>query len=231
MPDVIAFGDSVLKGVISENSKYKICSNNFAEICGKTFGIDIENGGKFGNTIIRGGKIIEKNLEKIKNNSLLKYVIFEFGGNDCDFNWEEISQNPYKPHFPNSDIKTFTQTYTSLINKIKEMGKIPVLLSLPPIDAEKYFKKISHNLNSDNILKWLGGKVQHIADWHERYNLEVFNIALNNNVKVIDITSRMLEQPDYSAFLCEDGIHPNEAGHKIIAESINEYIKKHNITL
>ncbi|WP_304440912.1 hypothetical protein [Thermoanaerobacter sp. YS13] len=27
--------------------------------------------------------------------------------------------------------------------------------------------------------------------------------------------------------LCEDGIHPNEEGHKIMAHKIDEYLRKH----
>ncbi len=229
MTGVMAFGDSVLKGVISENNKYKICPDCFLNICAASFGINIENNAKFGNTVSRGAESIEKNLDKIKNSSSLKYILLEFGGNDCDFNWEKISENPQESHNPKTDIKLFSRIYTDILKKLKSTGKIPVLLSLPPIDSQNYFNTLSQNLNKDNILNWLGKKVQRIFDWHERYNLEVFNIALNNNVKIIDITSKFLEQPDYSLFLCPDGIHPNKEGHKIIAEAITGYVTKHNI--
>lgn len=155
----------------------------------------------------------------------------EFGGNDCDYNWKEISISPNDEHKPNSDIKSFTKIYTELINKIKQMNKIPVLLSLPPIDCNAYFKKISEGLNADNILKWLNGNKQFISNWHERYNLEVFKLAINNNIPIIDITSKFLEKKKYENYLCEDGIHPNEDGHKIIANAIQEHIENKNINL
>ena len=228
MTKICAFGDSVLKGIVLDNDKYKISKNNFSNICKNTLGIYIENKAKFGSTILVGEKSLIKNFNGLEN---ADYVVFEFGGNDCDFNWKEISENPGIEHTPNSTIEDFTNIYTDLINKIKEIGKKPVLLSLPPIDAEKYFKKISENLNSENILKWMEGNIQFIVNWHERYNIEVFKLAINNNVPIIDITSKFLEHKNYSQFLCEDGIHPNEAGHEIIAKAIKEHIELKNIIL
>ena len=38
-----------------------------------------------------------------------------------------------------------------------------------------------------------------------------------------------LEKKNYSRFLCEDGIHPNEEGHKLIAEAIKQHIRNKEI--
>lgn len=83
----------------------------------------------------------------------------------------------------------------------------------------------------NHIFKWMKGNTQFLTNWHERYNIEVFKLAINNDISIIDITSKFLEQKDYRVFLCEDGIHPNEEGHKLIADSIYEHIKRKNITL
>ncbi len=228
MTEISAFGDSVLKGVILENNKYKVSKDNFVNICEDILGIKIENKAKFGSTIETGEKSIHKNLELIKNCNG-KYVVMEFGGNDCDYNWKEISENPDGNHKPNSEIKDFIELYTELINEIKKKGKIPVLLSLPPIDCNKYFNRITKNLNENNILSWMDGNKQFLTNWHERYNIEVFKLAINNNLPIIDITSKFLEEKHYERLLCEDGIHPNEEGHKIIAQSIKEHIESKNI--
>ena len=230
MTDISAFGDSVLKGVILEDNKYKVSKNSFANICEEVLGIKIENKAKFGSTISVGEKSIAKNLETIKSSNS-QYVVMEFGGNDCDFTWKEISENPKQNHKPNNTIAEFVEIYTNLINEIKNMGKIPVLLSLPPIDSKKYFNKISKGLNAENILEWMNGDKQFITNWHERYNIEVFKLAINNNIPIIDITSKFLEEKNYTKYLCEDGIHPNEKGHKVIAEAIKEHIENKKITL
>lgn len=230
MTTVYAFGDSVLRGVVLDNSKYKISQNSFSNICENVLGISIENKAKFGSIAETVKQSMERNKDKLENKDY-DYVVFEFGGNDCDFIWKEISDNPDIDHKPNSTIEEFNQVYTELIKKVKSLRKQPVLLSLPPIDAEKYFKKISENLNAENILKWMEGNRQFISNWHERYNLEVFKLALENNISVIDITSKFLEYKNYSQFLCEDGIHPNERGHQIIAQAIKEDIENKNIKL
>lgn len=225
MSEIYAFGDSVLKGIVLENEKYKVCKNRFSNICEDVLNVVIENKAKFGSTILIGEKSFEKNLSMLDNPNV-EYVVLEFGGNDCDFKWQEISDNPNIEHSPNIEVNEFVKMYTEIIQVIKSKNKKPVLLSLPPIDAQRYMNKISKNLNKENILKWMNNNIYFLTNWHERYNIEVFKLALNNNISIIDITSKFLEQKDYSLFLCEDGIHPNEEGHKIISEAIQEHITK-----
>ena len=140
-----------------------------------------------------------------------------------------MSEDPDREHLPLSTISNFVTTYTNIINEIKDMGKTPVLLSLPPIDSKRYFEHISAGLNAGNIMKWMRNDQQHITNWHERYNIEIFKLAIANQVPVIDITSSFLEKKNYSRFLCEDGIHPNEEGHKLIAEAIKQHIRNKEI--
>ena len=229
METIAAFGDSVLKGVIYENEHYRVADTSFQKICEDSFGITVENKARFGSTITRGEKIFEKNLELIRECSG-QYVILEFGGNDCDFNWKEISEDPDRKHLPMSTIDNFTSTYVEIINAIQDMGKIPVLLSLPPIDSSRYFRHISRGLSGENIMKWMRNDKQYITNWHERYNIEIFKMAIACQVPVIDITSIFLEKKNYSRYLCEDGIHPNEEGHKLIARAIEEHVIRKNIS-
>ena len=230
MSDISVFGDSILKGVIYENNTYKVSKNRFSNICEEVLGVSIENKAKFGSTVGIGKNIISKNIDLIKETKS-KYVVMEFGGNDCDYNWAEISENPDKEYNSKSTIAEFIEIYSYLIDELKKIGKEPVLLSLPPIDSVKYFNYISRKLNADNILKWMEGNKQFLTNWHERYNIEVFKLAINNNIPIVDITSKFLEAKKYSRLLCEDGIHPNEEGHKVIAESIKEHVEKRKIEL
>ncbi|MBR3056905.1 MAG: SGNH/GDSL hydrolase family protein [Clostridiales bacterium] len=228
MSTINAFGDSVVKGVIYEDDHYRVADESFQKICERAFGIKIENKGRFGSTITRGMSIFEKNLDLIRNSDS-KYVILEFGGNDCDFNWKEIAEDPERKHLPFSTIENFSSTYRNIIQEIKAMGKEPVLLSLPPIDSTRYFLHISKGLDPDKIMQWMRQDKQYITNWHERYNIEVFKIAIAEQVPIIDITSIFLEKKNYSRFLCADGIHPNLEGHKLIAKAIENHLKARNI--
>lgn len=221
MKSVCAFGDSILKGVIlDEDSKYKVSHDSFADICQKTLGIRVENAGKFGSTIKTG----ERSLERFGDICGYDYALLEFGGNDCDFNWKEIAADPDADHKPNSTIEDFRLMYRELIANVRAHGVKPVLLSLVPIDSVKYFGTVSKGQNGENIMKWLGGNVHYIANWHERYNLEVFKLASELDVPLIDITSPFLEERRPGELLCADGIHPNKDGHRLIADAIKDYI-------
>lgn len=44
-----------------------------------------------GRTITKGHEILTKDLAKDATNDI---AIIEFGGNDCDFNWAEVAENP-----------------------------------------------------------------------------------------------------------------------------------------
>ena len=95
METITAFGDSIVKGVIYENSKYKVTDGSFHRICEETLGIVIDNKAKFGSTISRGEKVFQRSLDLISKSDS-KYVVLGFGGNDCDYNWKEISEAPFK---------------------------------------------------------------------------------------------------------------------------------------
>lgn len=227
---VCGFGDSVMKGVVidKENSdtetiKYKVSKMGFATRCCRNLGIEVENYARFGSTVSQGMKYINRYADRIKKSD---YVIFEYGGNDCNYNWAEISENPDDIHTPAVPLNRFVEYYSSLINAVRELGARPVLLSLPILDPVKFFKHLSKGLNSENILRWLNGSIMNLDRWHERYNLEIFRLGVNYKVPVIDITSVFLEKNNHADYLCDDGIHPNDEGHALIEEAILEYLRK-----
>ena len=226
MKNIFAFGDSVMKGIITDNAphnagvfKYRISDNSFVCRCEQMLGRPIENLARFGNTIVTGAKLMDRYLNKISSEDI---VVLEFGGNDCNFNWEEVAAHPSKHHGPMVGLAEFGEHYRTMINRIKELGAIPILLTLPILESQLFFDFVSRGLNKENIMKWLGGNVNYINNWHEQYNLEIFNIGMTEDVRVIDISTVFLKQRNLSAYYCADGMHPNEKGHQLIAEAIKE---------
>ncbi len=220
MSKICLFGDSISKGVIIDEirDKYAMTKHSFASIlsAGES-ALDLTNFSMLGCTIMKGRSMIERHIKDVQN---CEVMVLEYGGNDSDHYWNEISENPTGNHLPKTPIDEFVSTYRDIINGLKEMGKKIVILNLPPIDEHKYFNWISRGLNKENILRWLGGSDEFIYRWHETYNVQVCNIASEYNIPIIDIRTAFLEKRNYTDFLCDDGIHPNEKGHEIIAEVI-----------
>ena len=221
----IAFGDSIMKGVVLDRNTeggihYSALEDNFAEQCGKRLGLSIDNYGRFGCTVTVGEKILNRHLDQIVHSD---YTFLEYGGNDCDFKWEEIGRNPEAKHMPNTDIRSFSLIYKSLIDKVRGLGSKPILFSLIPLVSDRYFTHVTRNMDETgrrNVLQWLGGDTEGINNWHEIYNLQIFKLGLAMDVPVIDVTSAFLFHKTFSDYMCADGIHPNEKGHRLIADTV-----------
>lgn len=219
----VLYGDSISKGVVYDENreKYVLLDESYPNLLSSKLKGVVHNAAKFGNTIIRAAGKFQNDVLKKKPD----IVVIEFGGNDCDFKWEEIAENPSGIHLPNTDFNVFQKSLKSLIDTLKSTGIIPVLMTIPPLDAERYFKWISKNSAAvaEKILAWLGS-VSKIYWWQERYNSAILSIAQETKTRWIDVRSAFLGAPDFRQFLCIDGIHPNDKGHKVIAEKIMEYI-------
>jgi lysophospholipase L1-like esterase len=222
--NLVIYGDSISKGVVFDEDKerYVVLEKNFCNIIKEKFNGVLYNAAKFGSTITRGLKNLPLDIATKKPD----IVVLEFGGNDCDFNWEEVGANPKGLHQPNTDLDTFKETLINTVNSLINKGINPVLMTLPPLDADRYFKWISKNCAEmeKNILQWLGS-IQMIYTWQEKYSSAVQAAAKETKSRWIDIRSAFLKTKDYRQYLCKDGIHPNKQGHMLIADKILEYIK------
>jgi Lysophospholipase L1 and related esterases len=217
---VCIFGDSVAKGVIFDRvkNKYSLLKESFANIVERQQNISILNFARFGCTVSMGSEILRRHENELGR---FDYTILEFGGNDCDYNWIKVSEDPLASHLCNTPFPQFREKYMELISRIMQNGGRPVLLNLPPIDPKRYFRWISRGLNGKNILTFLG-EVETIYRWQEMYSKEVERLASEENIPMIDIRSEFMKHKDYSRYLCADGIHPNEKGHLLISRAIQK---------
>lgn len=218
------WGDSILKGVIYDEirKKYTTLKENNATLISKNTGLDIKNNARFGLTAPKARNLMLAALEKGVD---CEAAIIELGGNDSDFNWAEVAQEPDKEHIPNTPLDVFRSCITDMVNALKKHNIIPVLVNLPPIDAEKYFAWITRDgLDGSRILRWLGD-VQRIYRYHECYSLAITNLARTLNCHLIDVREAFLLEVNYSRYLCLDGIHPNSEGHKLMNKVFSEYVR------
>lgn len=219
---IAAVGDSLTKGVIlTENNRYSILDGSYLDIISNELDLYIENYGKFGSTVRFASEVIGRHEEEIASS---EYTFLEFGGNDCDFDWMGIAQSPSEEHSPRTVMDLFKEQFIAAIERIRKLGSRPVIISLPPILPYTYFSFFTRTMSQEQksaVVKWLGGDVGIISRWHETYNRELFKIAGETQTQIIDITSPFdVYKGDLGDLFCADGIHPNHAGHKLIAESI-----------
>lgn len=217
---VCIFGDSVAKGVVFDTvkNKYRLLKDSFANIVESQQNISIFNFARFGCTISMGSEILKRHENELNR---FDYTILEFGGNDCDYNWSEIAEDPLGQHLCNTPIPQFREKYMELISLVLQNGGRPVLLNLPPIDPRRYFNWVSKGLNKKNILAFLG-EIDAIYKWQEMYSTTVEELAAKEKIPMIDIRSGFMSKKNFSNYLCADGIHPNEKGHLLISRAIRE---------
>jgi len=217
------YGDSILKGIMLINGKYRIYKSNLIESLSEN-GIFASKTCKMGRTIVEAKDIIENTSELDLNDHV---VLLEFGGNDSAYNWTEVSSNPTGVHFPITKEDDFVSAYSETIDYLKNKGATPIITNLFPIDSEKYLNFVSKGLSKENILSWLGD-VNMLYRWHEHYNNLVEKIGREFSLDIIDIRNMFLNRHDFKDLLCEDGIHPTEIGHEMIEEQIINYFENKN---
>ena len=176
MKKIAIWGDSVLKGVVLEEGKdrYSLLKDSSIELIKREYNLMIKNNSKFGLTVTKAMRLMDKSLSKGDHPN---YVLVELGGNDCDYNWKEISENPDKEYYPNTPLPKFIESINTIIEKFRANGIEPILTNLPPLSSQKYFDWFGKNgLNTDNIKKWMGN-IDGIYRHQETYSLALMDIA------------------------------------------------------
>ena len=132
---------------------------------------------------------------------------------------------PAKDHIPATPIPEYERILDEAILYCREHGCTPVLMSLPPLDPERFFLWVGKDdAMRKNILKWLG-TVMHIYCWQEQYSAAIQQAALRHRVGYIDIRRAFLARGDFRDHICVDGMHPNEQGHFLMARACLSYIR------
>ncbi len=221
--NIIVWGDSILKGVIldEKDGRYKVMKDNSISSFAQITGFNVKNNAYFGMTSTKALNRISSTIDKMITDKE-NIVIIEFGGNDCDFNWSQVAENPDSVHQPKTSIESFKNTLQNMVDMFRGKGVTPVLMNLPPLEPERYFNWVSKGLSKENILHWLGD-VARIYRWQEAYNNAVEWVSRQKDCRMIDVRESFLLSKNYSSQICADGIHPNEKGHKKILESMLEF--------
>ena len=215
---VTVYGDSILKGVLLDDGKY-VVNHTWETQLSEMFHLTIRNCARFGCTIQKILPLIRRDSQQksVEN----EFAVLELGGNDCDYNWPEISQAPYQNHECKTPPEVFLTRYREAIRLIRDSARIPVLMTLPPVHSERYLNFICRNgLSRNNILTWLGD-VNTIYRWQNRYSEMIEQVAKEEKTQLIDLRKAFPNDAlSLESLLCIDGIHPSRTGQKLIFDTL-----------
>jgi len=222
---ILVIGDSLSRGVVFDELKNRYClaKEGFVAALQKLLGAQVCNEAKFGATIAYGKNLLAPKMAELDP----QIVLIEFGGNDCDFDWNAIAENPKADHQPKTDCGVFEAGLQEMVEQIQANGRAPVLMNLPPLDAPAYFGWFTggDRQKGREILKWLED-VSKIYWWHERYSSAIDRVARRTGAHMVDIRGEFLAREDFRSLICRDGIHPNREGHRLIFDTFRKYIEE-----
>ena len=220
MSKLLILGDSILKGVTYADGagRYKLCKPDYTKL--EEQGYEVVNLSKMGATINYGDKVLREELTEYDESNI---VLLEYGGNDCDHRWREISDSPESEHNAAVPREKFETMYKDCVEYAKSMGAKVLVSNLVPLESERYMDWISRGLNYNVILKWLGDKGM-LYRWHESYSRTIEKIAQSLGAKLVDLRSAFLTTHSFGDLICKDGIHPTEDGHRLICSTVTNAV-------
>lgn len=222
---VVLWGDSLAKGVVwnERRGRHTYAQETAVSVAERELDIHIINRARFGYTAPQGLELMEKDLASGITGDA---AVIEFGGNDSNFDWAAISENPEAEHLPNTLPHLFADTLRRMVVLLRERGIRPILMTLPPIDAEKYFHfLVGDKLNAANILRWLGDK-QRIYRYQEMYSLLVERVARQTQCALVDLRQACLLDRDMFCMICDDGLHLTEEGQRYIGAQVAALVRE-----
>lgn len=216
---VALWGDSLGKGVVwnEGRGRYGSAPVNAVQVAAELLGITVENRSRFGFTAPRGLELMARDLA---GGLCVDAAVIEFGGNDCNFDWARISDAPEREHSPATAPDAFADALREMVRLLRDYGVRPVLTTLPPINAERYFRfLVGDRLNGAHILRWLGD-VNRIYRFQELYSTTAARVARETGCTLLDLRCRCLAVPDFvTRLLCADGLHMNASGQRFAGEA------------
>ena len=221
---VQVLGDSILKGIQVDPATGRYVTRNDIGIPGleRDFGLTVKNGSHFGATVVKGARLLDRLLEK---EAPCDAVVMDFGGNDCDFRWEQVAADPEGDHRPNVPLEEFLQRYREMIVRLRLHGITPVLYTLPPLEPERFFHWWCRDLDQAAVRRWLGG-LSNIYAHQENYSRAVEQLARETGTPLVDIRGAFLAHGHVERLLCEDGTHPNSAGQSLIGQAFRDFARE-----
>ena len=192
---IVCFGDSIIAGT-GASDRQKCC----AKLVKHSLNVPVALKGKNRDTSEMG---LRRIFEDVLTHDDHSHVVILIGNNDCWFNSDG------KPYI---NLQDFQSNLTEIVRQVRKNGQMPLLCNLQPIDNTKFFssfpiqKLICEKTNINPFL------------WQQTYSNAIQSLSGQMGVVLIDIRGKLGSQ--VKQYIGNDGLHPNDKGHAIIANEI-----------
>lgn len=219
-PTIALWGDSLGRGIDFDQvrGRYAVLRQGFYRLLEESGLLKIDNHARFGATVVEGLADFEAT-----GDIEAEYVALEYGGNDCNMPWAQIAEDPHGQYDAATPLAVFEKTLTAFAEAVRARNLKPLLVTPPPLIAERFVDWVSQGLNKANILAHLGD-VQHVYRWQERYSIAVRKVAHALSCPLFDLRDALLSRMDYPQLCGVDGMHLTEAGHRVLADMVEQHL-------
>lgn len=235
---IIAWGDSILKGVVSggDSKRFDITEKDSLSQACAALGIELANKSVFGSWMAKTRRTQDRSL---RNGASAQIGIIESGTNDCDYDWSAVSANPDADHLQRCPLDEFLRLMEEAVSVARQNKITPVIMIPTPLVPEWWFNNICIGNDEAAIVRFITKKylqnqncaadgdclqdlkraaAMRLYQNQELFSLKAAAIARSLNVQIVDIRSEFLAHPNYKSLMCLDGVHPNQAGYDFMAE-------------
>lgn len=212
------WGDSILKGAVTGYSDHMfdvLEEDNSLKLAQKKLGFELANFSVFGNVVSKSQRKLNRSMER---GEVYDLGIIESGGNDCDYDWQPVSDDSTAPHSRRTPLPDFLRILGEMVETLRAHKITPLLMTLPPLVADRWYAQITRGRDEQAIRNFLGGDTFLPYTTQELYSNEIFHFCLEHNVQCIDMRREFLSSPKIRSLMCEDGIHPNKDGYAFMSE-------------
>ena len=216
------YGDSLLKATVpDEQFRYHF---HLPEVMERYSGrqTEVVNRAKMGATVRKGQALLEHDLQR---GMQADYALIAYGGNDSDFDWDAVQAHPQESHLPRTTLADFKEILLRMIRELRERGVQPVLMTLPPIDAQRYLDFLCREGRSrERIMDWLGD-TQHIYRHQELYSDTVARLAYETGTPLIGVREMFLDEKRLPKLIAADGIHLTMEGYGKLFDALAGWLR------
>jgi lysophospholipase L1-like esterase len=207
---IVMFGDSTTAP--RPGAVEKVYSQRVAEaLQGVASSLTIHNAGV-------GGGTTKDALARMDRDVLAhqpKFVVIQFGINDSAI---DVWMNP-PATAPRISLHAFEENLSKMIARTRAAGASPILMTANPLRWTPKLKELYGKPPYD-VSRFDGFEIPTLV----RYNEIVRKLARELRVPLVDI-HKDFQQHDIDKLLL-DGMHPNDAGHEVVAQSLVPIIRE-----